>query len=402
MAEAPLSPNTMFSSSHTSVMLDHICSSILSMDIIRDIEKAWKEGKLLEVVSVVRKTAETVSRMPVSIAVTGESGNGMSSFINALRRLQHEDEASAPIGVVKTTQTRGSYSSFHFPNVVLWDLPGMETTAQSLENYLNEMQFSQYDLFIIIASEQFSMNHVKLAKAIEGMGKRFYVVWTKLDRDFSTSALSNEKILQNIQENIKENLQNEGVKEPPTFLVSNFDPSLHDFPKLRNTLRIDISKIRCHSVQKIIFTICENIINESVTSLLKKIDTGGFQDVLGIQDPNNLGDCLKSYRLFFGVDDKSLKQVAQSIGKSVEEYTNIVKSQDAQTYHQESSTLSWIGNITVFYLCIGLSYIPYYGNSAAKYLNYMEQRRLLESVAKDTKTILRKVLEDFINLDEVH
>ncbi|KAG3265589.1 immunity-related GTPase family M protein-like [Ictidomys tridecemlineatus] len=401
MAEAPLSPNTMFSSSHTSVMLDHKCSSILSTDIIRDIEKAWKEGKLLEVVSVVRKT-ETVSRMPVSIAVTGESGNGMSSFINALRRLKHEDEDSAPIGVVKTTQTRGSYSSFHFPNVVLWDLPGLGTTAQSLENYLNEMQFSQYDLFIIIASEQFSMNHVKLAKAIQGMGKRFYVVWTKLDRDFSTSALLNEKILQNIQEKIKENLQNEGVKEPPIFLVSNFDPSLHDFPKLRNTLRIDISKIRYHSAQKIIFSICEDIINENVTSLLNKIDTGGFQDVLGIQDPNNLGDCLKSYRFFFGVDDKSLKQVAQSIGKSVEEYTNIVKSQDAQTYHQESSTLSWIGNITVFYFCIGLSYIPYYGNSVAKYLNYMEQRRLLESVAKDTKTILRKVLEDFINLDEVH
>uniref|UniRef100_A0A8C0WSZ2 IRG-type G domain-containing protein n=1 Tax=Castor canadensis TaxID=51338 RepID=A0A8C0WSZ2_CASCN len=179
----------------------------LNAMVIRNIERALQNGKLLEVIPVTRAVMERVSRTPVSIAVTGDSGNGMSSFVNALRDIGHEEETSAPTGVVRTTQTRACYSSSLFPNVVLWDLPGMGATTQSFENYLDEMQFSQYDLFIIIASEQFSMNHVKLAKTLKGMGKRFYVVWTKLDRDLSTSVLSHTQTRKNIRENVQENLQ---------------------------------------------------------------------------------------------------------------------------------------------------------------------------------------------------
>ncbi|XP_037673683.1 immunity-related GTPase family M protein 1-like [Choloepus didactylus] len=197
-------------------------------------------------VSLVRETVRTASCTPVDIAVTGDSGNGMSSFINTLRGIGHEEEAAAPTGVVRTTLTRASYSSSHFPNVLLWDLPGTGATTQSLENYQQEMQFSLCDLFIIITSEEFSMNHVRLAKAVEHMGKKFYVVWTKLDRDLHTSALREGELQQNIQGNILENLQKERVCEPRIFLVSSLDPSLYDFPKLQNTLQKDFTNLRCH------------------------------------------------------------------------------------------------------------------------------------------------------------
>ncbi|KAL4683675.1 hypothetical protein H8959_021369 [Pygathrix nigripes] len=100
---------------------------------------------------------------------------------------RHEGKASPPTGLVKATQRCAPYFSSHFPNVVLWDLPGTGSATKTLENYLMEMQFNQYD-FIMVASAQFSMNHVMLAKTIEDMGK-FYVVWTKLDMDLSTGAL---------------------------------------------------------------------------------------------------------------------------------------------------------------------------------------------------------------------
>ena len=142
--------------------------SVLPKEIAINMEKALGGGNLLEVVSVVRGTLKTASNAPVCIAVTGDSSNGMSSFINALRGIGHEEEDSARTGVVRTTQIPTRYFSPHFPNVVLWDLPGTRAAIQSLENYMEEMKFSQYDLFIIIASEQFSKNLVKLAKIIQG------------------------------------------------------------------------------------------------------------------------------------------------------------------------------------------------------------------------------------------
>ncbi|PNJ77526.1 IRGM isoform 3, partial [Pongo abelii] len=51
-------------------------------------------------------------------------------------------------------------------------------------------------------------NQVMLAKTAEDMGKKFYIVWTKLDMDLSTGALPEVQLLQ-IRENVLENLQKE-------------------------------------------------------------------------------------------------------------------------------------------------------------------------------------------------
>ncbi|XP_025718500.2 immunity-related GTPase family M protein 1-like [Callorhinus ursinus] len=305
--------------------------TVLPKATATSIEKALGEGKLLGVVSVVRETLETASSAPVRITVTGDSGNGMSSFINALRGIGHEEEDLVPTGVVRTTRIPSCYSSSHFPNMELWDLPRTGAVTENLENYLEKIQFIQYDLFIIIASEQFSMNLVKLAKAIQGQRKRFYIVWTKLDRDLSTRVLSEERLLQTIWKNIWETLQKEGMCEPIIFLVSSFDPLLHDFPELRDTLHRDVSDIRYHRTLKNLSDTCEKVIDDKVTSLQGQIASKSFQDILGIQNADDLGECLIAYHLFFGVDDKSLQQVAQSIGKPMEKYKAIMKSQDLHT-----------------------------------------------------------------------
>ncbi|KAI5935706.1 Immunity-related GTPase family M protein [Manis javanica] len=323
----------------------------------RSMEKALEEGKLLQGGLCVRETLETVCSAQLSIAVTEDSGNGVSSFVNVLRGLGHEEETSAPTGVVRTTQSPTSYSSSCLPTVMPWDLPGMGAAAQSLENHLGEMPFSQYDLFIITASEQFSMNHVRLAKTIQGLGKRFSIVWTKLDRDLSTSVLSEDQLLQNIRGNIWENLQKRGICEPPTFLVSNHDPLLHDFPWLRDTLYRDLSDIRCCSPLQTLSQICHKIVNDKVTSLQEKISSGFSQDTLGIQDADDLGECLDAYRLLFGVDDGSLQQVAQSVGKSVEEFRAAMKSQDLPTLCRADWRLSFMTCVVMKAVLSHLTYI---------------------------------------------
>ncbi|XP_004468634.1 immunity-related GTPase family M protein 1-like [Dasypus novemcinctus] len=390
------SPHTPLSASFTSVVSYHSNWNISADAETLSIEKAWIEGKWPEVVSVAKNILQTASCTPVNIAVTGDSGNGMSTFINALRGIGHEEEASAPTGVVRTTHIPTSYSSSSFPNVVLWDLPGMGATNQSLENYLQEIQFHQYDLFIIIASEQFSLNHVRLTKTIEGKGKKFYIVWTKLDRDLSMSSLQEVQLQQTIRKNILENLQKEQLCEPPIFLVSNLDPSWYDFPKLRDTLQKDLSHIRCHGTLQNLSRTCEKIINDKVNFLLEKIDTQTFQDALGISNADDWEECLQVYLLHFGVDDESLQQVALRMERAFLEYKSIMKSQDLQAFSKGDWKLTWM-NCAVFQAFVSfLSYIPLLGHHVIHYFRRFKHKRFIAMVAEDTRVILSQVWKDSI------
>lgn len=394
----PLLPNmaethsTPLSSSFTSVTSYQTGGSTLS-EINRNIERSLMEGKLPELVYMVKEMVATLSQTPVNITVTGDSGNGLSSFINALRIIGHEDDDSAPTGVVRTTQKRASYLSPHFPNVVLWDLPGLGVTGQTIENYLEEMKFSTYDLFIIIASEQFSSNHVKLAKIIQGMGKRFYIVWTKLDRDLSTSVLSEIRLLQNIQENIRENLQKERVKEPPIFLVSSLDPLQHDFPRLRDMLHKDLSKIRCSEHLETISGNCEKIVDDKAAFWKEKIANGRLKNSLNVRNDDDMEECLRAYRLIFGVDDESLQQVAQSMGTIIMEYKANVKSQNLSTLRRGDWRLRLM-TCGIMNACSRFFGIIPCLRWCAQYFKLMRHKRMLLLVARDTKTILRKILSD--------
>ncbi|XP_076398524.1 immunity-related GTPase family M protein 2-like isoform X2 [Peromyscus maniculatus bairdii] len=376
----------------------HKNSSILSVEVVKNIETAVNEGKLGEVVSIVKDISQEVSRSTVKIAVTGDSGNGMSSFINALRFIGHEEEDSAPTGMVRTTQKPACYSSSRFPNVDLWDLPGTRVTVPSMENYLEEMEFDKYDLIIIIiTSEQFSSNHVKLAKAMQRMRKRFYVVWTKLDRHLGPSAHSEPQLLRSIQESIQENLQKEGVKVPPIFLVSSFEPSSHDFPELRDTLKKDIPSMRYDGLLGTVFQICEKTINEIVESINKSIDEDNLKSI-GISNPDNLGECQKLFQERFGVDDRSLHQVAL-IMSHPDVYSRIAKpSQVTQRDQQDVWTHSQLYRSGIQYFYTTFNNISSLFDSRRR--RHMSQKHVLDEVAKQTKNILREILKQSIILPQ--
>ncbi|XP_032768860.1 immunity-related GTPase family M protein 1-like [Rattus rattus] len=370
-------------------------NSILSVEVIKSIQAAVAGGNGVEVVSIVKEIVQKVSRTTMKIAVTGDSGNGMSSFVNALRLIGHEEEDSAPTGVVRTTQKPACYSSSRFPYVELWDLPGIGATAQSMESYLDEMQFSAYDLIIIIASEQFSSNHVKLAEAMQRMRKRFYVVWTKLDRDISTSTFPEPQLLQSIQKNIRENLQKEKVKEPPIFLVSIMKPLLHDFERLRETLRKDLSDIKYHGLLDTLYQICVNTINERVESIKKIIDENNLQREFGILTPDNLTETRKVFQEIFGVDDQSLSQVSRSMEKPDTHYKTSIESQEIQRYQQNGWPLVWLHRPVTQFFSTGLVRVPCC--SYSHHHRYKQQKGVLDETAGKTKNVLWKILEDSIS-----
>lgn len=364
-----------------------------SPEVIEKVGKAVAEGDLQKVIYTVKDEMQSKSRYTVKIAVTGDSGNGMSSFVNALRLIGHEEVDSAPTGVVRTTQKPARYSSSHFPYVELWDLPGTGVTAQSMESYLDEMQVSAYDLIIIIASEQFSSNHVKLAEAMQRMRKRFYVVWTKLDRDISTSTFPEPQLLQSIQKNIRENLQKAQVRDPPIFLVSCFSPSFHDFPDLRNTLQKDIFNIRYRDPLETLSQVCDKCINNKALSL--KEDPMFTKHLEAAVSPRydiaDLERSLDTYQKLFGVDDESLRRVAQSTGRP-EMGTRALQFQDLLKMDRR------LGLMTCFVVNIPLRVLGsswWFGlwDVVTRYFRHQRQKRIIEIVAKNTKTFLRRALK---------
>lgn len=367
-----------------------------SPEVIEEIGKAVTEGNLEKVIGIVKDEMQSKSRYTVKIAVTGDSGNGMSSFINALRGIGHEEEDSAPTGVVRTTKKPACYFSFsHFPDVELWDLPGLGATAQSVESYLEEMQISTFNLIIIIASEQFSSNHVKLAKAMQRMRKRFYVVWTKLDRDLSTSTFPESQLLQSIQKNIRENLQEAQVRDPPLFLISCFSPVFHDFPELRNTLQKDIFSIRYRDPLETISQVCDKFISNKAFSLkegqmfMKHLEAAVSPE----DDTADLERGLETYQKLFGVDDRSLQQVARRIGR-LEMASRALQFQDLLKMDRRLRLMMCFP-VSTFLRVLASPW--WYGlwNVVIRYFRHQRHKLVIEIVAKNTKTSLRKALKDF-------
>ncbi|KAJ3583505.1 hypothetical protein NHX12_017167, partial [Muraenolepis orangiensis] len=207
---------------------------------IEDVTRALDNNDIQLVASIAYKYLKDLDSIPLNIAVTGESGAGKSSFVNAFRGIDHEDERAAPTDVVETTMKPDPYPHPQYPNVTLWDLPGIGTLNFTADQYLKHVKLKKFDFFIIISAGRFRENHAKLAQEINKMGKRFYFIRTKIDSDLRNEKrkrkYNQENTLQEIREDCIQGLEKQGVTSPQVFLVFNFDLHLYDFPTLQETM----------------------------------------------------------------------------------------------------------------------------------------------------------------------
>ncbi|XP_028633456.1 T-cell-specific guanine nucleotide triphosphate-binding protein 1-like [Grammomys surdaster] len=310
-------------------------SKIIPEDTITLIEAYVAKNKLQNAVSVIENALKSIESAPLNIAVTGETGTGKSTFINALRGVGQEEEGAAPNGVVETTMRRIAYPHAKLQKVTIWDLPGIGSTNFPPESYLTEMKFNEYDFFIIISSTRFKENDAQLAKAIEMMGMNFYFVRTKIDNDLGNEQMSKpktfnkEKVLMKIRDDCSEHLQEALFHEPPVFLVSNFHMSDYDFPKLETKLLEDLPAHKRHIFSLSLQSLTEATINYKRDSLKQKvfleavragtlasIPFGGM--IMG--ELENLDETFNLYRSYFGLDDASLENYAKDFNMSVNDF----------------------------------------------------------------------------------
>uniref|UniRef100_A0A8C1NI75 IRG-type G domain-containing protein n=1 Tax=Cyprinus carpio TaxID=7962 RepID=A0A8C1NI75_CYPCA len=197
----------------------------------------------LPIYSLQKGNLKELENVTLNIAVTGMTGAGKSSFVNALRGLPNDDKDAAPTGI-ETTMMPNMYPHPSMPNVKIWDLPGIGSPKFRAKKYLKDVNFHMYDFFLIVTSERFKENDVELARAIMKSKKLFYFIRTKIDNDIHAEShkrnFDERMLLENIREDCKVNLLRVGI--PKIFLVSSFNLEKYDFQKLINTLEDELSE----------------------------------------------------------------------------------------------------------------------------------------------------------------
>ncbi|NP_001134955.1 Interferon-inducible GTPase 1 [Salmo salar] len=210
----------------------------------REIEEALKNNNLPIAAGMIQEYLKEFNNVELNIAVTGETGSGKSTFVNAFRGMKDNDDGAAPTGVVETTMEAKAYSHPKYPNMQVWDLPGIGTATFKPEEYLQKVEFDRFDFFIIVSSERFRANDISLAKEIQKMKKNFYFVRSKIDNDMRAEERKEKfdkaKTLETIRQYCIKGLEDQGLGSPKVFLISGFDLGLYDFPDLEETMEKEL------------------------------------------------------------------------------------------------------------------------------------------------------------------
>ncbi|KAJ3595456.1 hypothetical protein NHX12_004759 [Muraenolepis orangiensis] len=380
----------------------------LESKVTEEIQTALENNDTHAAASIIGMYSKNLDSIPLNIAVTGESGSGKSTFVNAFRGIDHEDERAAPTGVVETTMK--PYPHPTYPNVTLWDLPGIGTTK-----FPHVFEFEKFDFFIIVSADRFRENDAKVAQEIMKMGKTFYFVRAKIDNNLhdaeqSQKAFNREQTLQKIKNNCVQGLEEQGVTAPQVFLVSNFDLQLYDFPTLQETMERELPSRR-----RDVLNSCSNI-SQSIIKKKKEVFRSQIKyysltsaAVAAVPIPwlsvsADLGllvYVLTNFLFGFGLDKKSLEKISSDTNKPFGDLRAVIKcfSSGKVVTKKLVAMLGAYGfcKVALFVAAEESSrWIPFLGIPMAASVSFFSIYRILsyslDRLAVDAENVMRKAL----------
>lgn len=389
---------------------------IISEEEVQEIRSALEDGDLCKATERLNKSLKEIENAPLNIAITGESGSGKSTLVNAIRGMDDEEEGSARTGVVETTAKPTPYPHPQYPNVTVWDLPGIGTPNFEAASYLQSVEFSRYDFFIILSSERFKQNDILLANEIQAMDKKFYFVRSKVDSDLHASKIrrkktyNEENILNEIRDNCIQSLKDGGIQNPQVFLLSCLELEMYDFLEMQDTLEKELPEHKRHIFLISLPNISLPVLKKKREALRKDIWKWSSLScavatvpIPGLSVACDVGILVKamiSYRKAFGLDPQSLEKLANKLEKDVRELRSVIKSPIVvQEINKELATTLLTRGAAGALMVVeyAASNIPVLGSMAAGGISfgttYWMLYSFLKEIAEDAVRVLKKALE---------
>uniref|UniRef100_A0A3B3SNU4 Interferon-inducible GTPase 5-like n=1 Tax=Paramormyrops kingsleyae TaxID=1676925 RepID=A0A3B3SNU4_9TELE len=387
---------------------------LITDEEVKDIREALENSTLATAAEKIQDYFNQLDHTTLNIAITGESGSGKSTFVNAFRGIRNDDEINgAPTGPVQTTMDAKSYPHPKHPTVQLWDLPGIGTPKFKADTYLQDVKFERYDFFIIIASERFRSSNVQLALEIQEMKKSFYFVRSKIDNDIRAEkqkkTFDRDKTLETIRDDCIKGLQKQGLTSPTVFLISSFELGGYDFPLLEETMEKELPMHKRHVFLLSLPNMSQKIIEKKKAALKADIwkmavlsGTIAAIPIPGLSvavDVTILVKQISRYYLAFGLDEDSLRNLSSRTGVPFEDLKSDLKSPlnkeiTADVVIKLLTKAAGGGLMLLEYL---VSNIPVFGSMAAGGISFGTTRYMLNSclneLAEDSHSVLMKALQ---------
>ena len=187
-----------------------------------------------------REKLEGFETAEVKCGITGPSGSGKSSLINAIF-----GEKIAAVGVVETTSREQEFTH-EGKGLILVDLPGIGTPNWPTETYIERLKLLTYDSFLLVTTERFTENDVFLYRELTSRGKPCFVLRNKFDRAIEDglhdNGLSAEEVRRQIEADIRANLLPASPER--IYLTSGRHPAKYDLGCNLNDISEALSGIK--------------------------------------------------------------------------------------------------------------------------------------------------------------
>ena len=265
----------------------------------------------------------------IAIGVVGQSRIGKSSHINAHMR-QKVAEVSA---TKQCTMTCKSYPHPRNPNILLWDVPGVNTLDYTRENYDEKVNLDQFDFVLILTDNIFTDDTLWLANEIQKRRKRYYLIRTKVDIAVADCREDNpelavEDVLADIRQELVKDLERKAfsTEKFKVYLVNNKDRLQYDFPELETDICQDsVSEMQ---QEALLITMGSNnltLLQAKHDLFLSRIWTvalasaaGGAVPIPGVSASVDLAIIVEEVMLYyrgFGLDKAAIAALEELYGK---------------------------------------------------------------------------------------
>ncbi|XP_077192563.1 interferon-inducible GTPase 5-like [Paroedura picta] len=388
--------------------------SAISQEIVRDelgkMKEALDNNSLSDVIKQSNINLNLLKNTTLDVAITGVSGVGKSSLVNALRGMTDFEEGAAETGTVETTMNAKGYPHPTFPKVTIWDLPGIGTPCFKAEEYLRKVNFERYDFFMILSSERFTTNDILLAREICNMNKKFYYVCTKVDRRVNSArrqqSFNEERTLETIRKYYCANLAKAGEFWPRVFLICSWDLNKYDFPLLQKTLENDLDDLKRYALITTMPNLSREVLKRKKDAMEGLIWTlslvSGAVGVIPIPGLSTVCDfgilvgTMIDFCKVFGLDEDSLHRLASRVGKPVPVLRSAIKkSEVANRITREFVTRLWRRSTvcrTMTTAEIFLDFIPVLGSVFGGIGSFATTFYMLKSFLNDVEEDAANVL----------